>query len=72
MRPDSPAIPSMINFDGEYHKRRRNLVNRGFTPRRVADHEPKIREICVGVPNEAESTLVKAWPFTGIVPSRPM
>jgi cytochrome P450 family 142 subfamily A polypeptide 1 len=19
MRPDSPAIPSMINFDGEYH-----------------------------------------------------
>jgi cytochrome P450 family 142 subfamily A polypeptide 1 len=49
MRPDSPAIPSMINFDGEYHKRRRNLVNRGFTPRRVADHEPKIREICVGL-----------------------
>jgi len=47
MRPDSPAIPSMINFDGEYHKRRRNLVNRGFTPRRVADHEGKIRGICV-------------------------
>lgn len=47
MRPDSPAIPSMINFDGEYHKRRRNLVNRGFTPRRVADHEEKVRGICV-------------------------
>ncbi len=49
MRPDAPAIPSMINFDGEYHKRRRNLVNRGFTPRRVANHEPKIRGICASL-----------------------
>jgi cytochrome P450 family 142 subfamily A polypeptide 1 len=45
-RPDAPAIPSMINMDDPLHKRRRNLVNRGFTPRRVADHEPKIRAIC--------------------------
>ncbi len=45
-RPDAPAIPSMINLDDPLHKRRRNLVNRGFTPRRVADHEPKIRAIC--------------------------
>jgi len=36
----------MINMDDPAHKRRRNLVDRGFTPRRVADHEPKIREIC--------------------------
>ena len=46
MRPDSPAIPSMINMDDPEHKRRRNLVNKGFTPRRVAEHEPRIREIC--------------------------
>jgi len=45
-RPDSPPIPSMINMDDPLHKRRRNLVNRGFTPRRVADHEAKIRAIC--------------------------
>ena len=38
-------IPSMINLDDPLHKRRRNLVNRGFTPRRVADHEPKLREL---------------------------
>ncbi len=44
-RPDSPPIPSMINFDDPYHRRRRNLVNRGFTPRRVADHEPVIRRV---------------------------
>jgi cytochrome P450 family 142 subfamily A polypeptide 1 len=49
MRPDAPAIPSMINFDGEYHKRRRNLVNRGFTPRQVADQEEKVRGICVAL-----------------------
>ena len=47
MRPDSPPLPSMINLDGDLHKRRRNLVNRGFTPRRVAAHEPEIRAICV-------------------------
>ena len=42
--PDS-WIPSMINLDDPEHKRRRNLVNRGFTKRRVDDHEPKIRRI---------------------------
>jgi cytochrome P450 family 142 subfamily A polypeptide 1 len=46
-RPDSPPIPSMINLDDPLHKRRRNLVNRGFTPRRVEEHEAKIRGICV-------------------------
>ncbi len=46
MRPDSPPLPSMINLDDPGHKRRRNLVNNGFTPRRVADHEDKIRTIC--------------------------
>ena len=45
-RPDAPAIPSMINLDDPQHKRRRNLVNKGFTPRRVDDHEPKVRAIC--------------------------
>ena len=48
MRPhmEDPIVPSMINMDDPKHKRRRNLVNRGFTPRRVADHEPRIRQIC--------------------------
>jgi len=46
MRPDSPPIPSMINLDDPDHKRRRNLVNKGFTARRVHEQEPKIREIC--------------------------
>ncbi|MBI3782011.1 MAG: cytochrome P450 [Deltaproteobacteria bacterium] len=47
MRPDSPPMPSMINLDDPDHKRRRALVNKGFTANRVRAHEPKVREICV-------------------------
>jgi cytochrome P450 family 142 subfamily A polypeptide 1 len=49
MRPDSPALPSMINMDDPLHKRRRNLVNTGLTARRVAALEAKTREICAGL-----------------------
>ena len=45
-RPDAPPLPSMINLDDPLHLRRRGLVNRGLTPRRVADHEPAIRALC--------------------------
>ncbi|MEE2678027.1 MAG: cytochrome P450 [Myxococcota bacterium] len=39
-------VPSMINMDDPEHKRRRNLVNRGFTPKRLRDSEAKARRIC--------------------------
>ena len=46
-RPERDSlIPSMINLDDPDHKRRRNLVNRGFSKQRVEAHEPKIRAIC--------------------------
>ncbi len=45
-RPDSPPIPSMINLDDPAHRRRRGLVSRGFTPRRVGNHDTKIRQTC--------------------------
>ena len=45
-RPDSPPLASMINLDDPAHLRRRSLVNRGFTPRRVAAHEPWLRALC--------------------------
>jgi cytochrome P450 family 142 subfamily A polypeptide 1 len=45
-RPDAPPIPSMINLDDPAHRQRRALVSKGFTPRRVADHEPGIRRVC--------------------------
>ena len=64
MRPDAPAVPSMINFDGDVHKRRRNLVNRGFTPRRVAEHEAKIRSDLRDADREREARRAgsTSWP----------
>jgi cholest-4-en-3-one 26-monooxygenase len=53
MRPDQPAIPSMINMDDPHHVKRRRLVSSGFTPRRVQDHAPKVREICRGLVTRA-------------------
>jgi cytochrome P450 family 142 subfamily A polypeptide 1 len=44
-RPDAPPLPSMINMDDPRHKLRRALVNKGFTKRRVEDHETKVRGI---------------------------
>lgn len=45
-RPERDSwIPSMINLDEPLHKRRRNIVNRGFTPRRVKDQEAKLRAL---------------------------
>jgi len=37
--------PSLIASDPPNHERLRNIVNRGFTPRRIAALEPRIREI---------------------------
>ena len=45
-RPDS-SVPSMINMDDPGHKRHRNLVNRGFTPKRLLEQEAKAREVCI-------------------------
>jgi cytochrome P450 family 142 subfamily A polypeptide 1 len=46
IRPDSDALPMMIDFDDPEHIRRRKLVNRGFTPRRIRDSEDAIRRAC--------------------------
>jgi len=55
MRPDTPSLPYMINLDDPVHKKRRNLVNKGFTMRRVAEREPRIREICVDLLERAQT-----------------
>jgi cytochrome P450 family 142 subfamily A polypeptide 1 len=46
IRPDSPALPMMIDMDDPHHFQRRKLVNRGFTPRQVRDQEAKVRRVC--------------------------
>lgn len=46
MRPDAPAMPMLIDMDDPAHMARRKIVNQGFTPRRVAAQEERIRGIC--------------------------
>jgi len=46
IRPDSDALPMMIDFDAPEHVRRRRLVSEGFTPKRIREAETGIREVC--------------------------
>jgi cytochrome P450 family 142 subfamily A polypeptide 1 len=55
IRPDAAPFPYMIDTDGALHRRRRSLVSRGFTPRRVAEREPRVRQICVDLVERARS-----------------
>jgi cytochrome P450 family 142 subfamily A polypeptide 1 len=46
IRPESGPIAMMIDMDDPEHIRRRKLVNRGYTPRRIRDREPEVRAAC--------------------------
>jgi cytochrome P450 family 142 subfamily A polypeptide 1 len=48
-RPHGQHLPMMISMDEPEHARRRKLVSRGFTPRRVRNHEATIRRICTHI-----------------------
>ena len=48
-RPHGDHLPMMISMDAPEHTRRRKLVSRGFTPRRVRDHEQTVRRICTEI-----------------------
>jgi cholest-4-en-3-one 26-monooxygenase len=48
-RPHGNALPMMISMDNPEHQRRRSLVQRGFTPRRVAEHEDRVQAICTEI-----------------------
>jgi cytochrome P450 len=66
--------PSLISADGAYHDALRAIVNRGFTPRRIADWETRAREVvatCVakldrGEPFELVEDLAIPLPVTVI------
>ncbi|MFM8409075.1 MAG: cytochrome P450, partial [Alphaproteobacteria bacterium] len=49
IRPDAPSMAYMIDMDDPEHRKRRALVSKGFTPRRVTEREPRIREISRGL-----------------------
>jgi cytochrome P450 family 142 subfamily A polypeptide 1 len=46
IRPDSGPLSMMIDMDDPEHFRRRKLVNKGYTPRRVRERETEVREAC--------------------------
>ena len=46
IRPDNGPLPMMIDMDDPDHLRRRQLVNKGITPRRVRDSAERIRLVC--------------------------
>jgi cholest-4-en-3-one 26-monooxygenase len=46
IRPDSGPVAMMIDMDDPQHLKRRKLVNRGFTPRRVKESEAAVRRAC--------------------------
>jgi len=48
-RPNTPSDTSMINQDDPRHTWQRKLVNKGFTPRRIAEHEAHIRAIATSL-----------------------
>jgi cytochrome P450 family 142 subfamily A polypeptide 1 len=48
-RPHGDHLPMMISMDAPEHTRRRKLVSKGFTPRRVRDHEQTVRRICTEI-----------------------
>jgi cytochrome P450 family 142 subfamily A polypeptide 1 len=54
IRPDNPPMPYMIDMDDPDHRKRRALVSKGFTPRRVADRERRVREISVDLIERAK------------------
>jgi cholest-4-en-3-one 26-monooxygenase len=45
-RPHGTPLPMMISMDDPDHQRRRSIVNRGFTPKRVRAKESEIQTIC--------------------------
>jgi cholest-4-en-3-one 26-monooxygenase len=48
-RPHGQSLPMMISMDNPDHQRRRSLVSRGFTPRRVAGHRATVDRLCTRI-----------------------
>jgi cytochrome P450 len=64
-----PDMPYIIEVDPPLHDRIRGLVTRAFTPRRIAEMEPRIatvtRELIDGFAGEGRADIVErfAWPL---------
>ena len=43
--PKPPLTPLLLLSDGQEHATRRSIVNRAFTPLKIADWEPRVRQV---------------------------
>lgn len=70
IRPHVPPQPMMIDMDDPEHRDRRKFVFKGFTPRRTAEQEPYLRQVCNeiidGVCTEGEADFV--WDVAAQLP----
>ena len=55
VRPKIAGDMSIITLDGDEHVRQRRLINKGFTPRRVREMIPHVRELTNQVIDELEA-----------------
>jgi len=55
IRPDQPGMPYMIDMDDPAHRKRRALVSKGFTPRRVLEREGRLREVSIELLERAKA-----------------
>ena len=55
-RPHGDPLPMMISMDDPDHLRRRSLVNRGFTPRRIGELEDTVAGLCRRIVDEVADT----------------
>ena len=69
-RPHGVHLPMMISMDDPEHQRRRSLVSRGFTPRRVADLEPMVRRLTRQILDDvcARESCDFVWDVAALLP----
>lgn len=52
VRPNVPAVMSIISMDDPEHTRQRRIISKGFTPRKVRELSDHMREVCNQVIDE--------------------
>ena len=52
VRPNVPAVMSIISMDDPEHTRQRRIISKGFTPRRVRELTDHMRDVCNQVIDE--------------------
>ena len=57
VRPAVAGDMSIITLDGDEHVRQRRLINKGFTPRRVRELIPHVRELTNQIVDELEAKV---------------